>query len=216
MPKKYFIHVLLAVGLFYPAATYAVGLAIGVFGGYAVPTGDMAAEEGFDLRPSTVLGVRAFFDVHNRFGAEFGGAYNFNYPPRTKRYQWAETTELLRINVGVYYKVDAGSFRFSPGGGVGYFFLTTKLASTVRGYDSDFGNVRYPVEVSINTPGIYGGGGVSYLLGRFALAVTPRFNYIFNSGEYDGEIKDGGTLTVVKEWDDSYFEVSAGIIYGLF
>ncbi len=216
MLRKYSIWAFLAVGLFYSGGTYGMGLAVGVFGGYAVPTGGMAAEGSFDLRPSTALGVRAFFDIHEHFGADLAAAYNFNYPPGTKRYQWAETTELLPINVGAYYKFGVGSFRFSPGGGVGYYFLKTKIISTVKSYDSGFENVRYPVEVSINAPGIYGGAAFSYLLGRFALAVTPRFHYIFNSGEYDGEIKDGGTLTVVKEWDDSYVEVSAGIIYGLF
>ena len=216
MLRNYFIWAFLAVGLFHSGGTYGMGLAVGVFGGSAVPTGGMAAEESFDLRPSTALGVRAFFDIHEHFGADLAAAYNFNFPPRTKRYQWAETTELLPVNVGAYYKVEAGSFRFSPGGGVGYYFLTTKIASTIKGYDSGFGNVQYPVEVSINAPGIYGGAAFSYLLGRFALAVTPRFHYIFNSGEYDGEIIYGGNRTVVKEWDDSYFEILIGVKYTLF
>ena len=215
MLRKYFICAFIAVGLFYAGATYAVGLGVGVFGGYAVPTGDMAAEESFDLRPSTALGVRAFFDIHEHFGADLAAAYDFNFPPGTKRYEWAEITELLPVNVGAYYKTEAGQFRFSAGGGVGYYFLKTKLASTVRGYDSGFGVLR-PVKVNFNAPGLYGGGAVSYAFGKFAVAFTPRYHHIFNSGEYDGEIKDGGTLTVVKEWDDSYFEVSAGIIYGLF
>ncbi len=216
MLRKYFIRAFLAVGLFHSGGTYGMGLAVGVFAGYAVPTGGMAAEGSFDLRPSTALGVRAFFDIHERFGADLAAAYNFDYPPRTKRYQWAETTELLPVNVGAYYKVEAGSFRFSPGGGAGYYFLTTKIASTVKSYDSGFRNVRYPVEVSINAPGIYGGGAVSYAFGKFAVDFTPRYHHIFNSGEYDGEVIYGGNRTVVKEWDDSYFEVSAGIIYGLF
>jgi hypothetical protein len=218
MRPKYFINAFLAVGVFYPGATYAVGLGVGVFGGYAVPTGGMAAEEGFDLRPSTALGVRGFLDVHKSVGVEFAGAYNFNYPARKKEYQWAEITELLPINVGAYYKVDVGSFRFLPGGGVGYYFLKTKLASTVRGYDSGFGNVRYPVELSINAPGIYAGAGASYLLGKFAFTFAPRFNYVFNEGTYEGAVEYGAepTVPVHKDWDDSYFEVSAGIIYGLF
>jgi hypothetical protein len=176
----------------------------------------MAAEGSFDLRPSTALSVRAFFDIHEHFGADLAAAYNFNFPPGTKRYEWAETTELLPITLGAYYKTEVGHFGFSPGGGLGYYFLKTKIISTVKSYDSGFENVRYPVEASINAPGIYGGAAFSYLLGRFALAVTPRFHYIFNSGEYDGEIIYGGNRTVVKEWDDSYFDVSAGIIYGLF
>jgi hypothetical protein len=218
MHKKYFIHAFLAVGLFYPSATYGVGLGVGVFGGYAVPTGDMAAEEGFDLRPSTALGVRAFFNIHKHFGADLAAAYNFNFPPGKKEYQWADITELLPINVGGYYKVDVGSIRFSAGGGVGYYFLKTKLASTVKSYDSGFGNVRYPVELSINAPGIYAGAGASYLLGKFAFTFAPRFNYVFNEGTYEGAVEYGAepTVPVHKDWDDSYFEVSAGIIYGLF
>jgi hypothetical protein len=215
MLSKYSICAFLAVGLFYPAAAYAVGLGVGVFGGYAVPTRDMAAEERFDLRPSTALGVRAFFDIHEHFGADLAAAYSFNFPPGEKRYEWAEITELLPVNFGAYYEVEAGSFRFSPGGGVGYYFLTTKLASTVRGYDSGFGVLR-PVKVNFNAPGVYGGAGVSYLLGRFALGVTPRFNYIFNSGEYEGEEIYGGSRTIIKDWNDAYFELAAGVIYTLF
>ena len=216
MRARYFINAFLAVGLSYPGVTYAVGLAVGVFGGWAVPTGDMAAEEGFDLRASTALGVRAFFDIHKSVGAELAGAYNFNYPARTKEYQWAEITELLPINVGAYYKMAVGNLVFSPGAGVGYYFLKTKLIGTMR--DPGFGDIRFPTKVNINTPGIYAGGGISYVLGKCTLAVTPRFHYVFNSGTYDGAVEYGGgrTVPVNKDWDDSYFEVSAGIIYGLF
>jgi hypothetical protein len=192
-----------------------VGLGVGVFGGYALPTGDMAAEEGFDLRPSTVLGVRAFFDVYEGFGADLAAAYDFNFPPGTKRYEWAEITELLPVNVGAYYKASIARFGFSAGGGAGYYFLTTKIVSTVRVYDSGFGVPR-PVKISNDAPGLYGGGGVSYAFGRFAVGLTPRYHYIFNSGVYEGEITYGGTLTVEKSWDDSYFEILAGVTYDVF
>ncbi len=198
------------------ATAHAVALGVGVFGGYAVPTGDMAAEEGFDLRPSTALGVRAFFNFHKNVGADLAVAYDFNFPPGVKRYEeQAEITELLPVNVGAYYKTEVARFRFSAGGGAGYYFLKTKLVTAMRGCDSGFG-VQRPVRVSFNAPGLYGGGMASYAFGKFAVALAPRYHYVFNGGEYDGEITYGGTLNVVKNWDDSYFEILAGVTYDIF
>jgi hypothetical protein len=83
-----------------------------------------------------------------------------------------------------------------------------------------FGNRPYATYVSINAPGIYVGAGVSYLFKKFAFAFTPRFNYVFNSGTYEGIIKSGGepdrNTTETKDWDDSYFELTAGVVYTLF
>jgi hypothetical protein len=205
----------LAVMFANPSAQ-AVGLGVGLFGGYALPSGDMLAGDGFDLRPSTVLGVRAFFDVHKHFGADVAVAYGFNFPPGVKGYEeYAEITELLPVNLGARYKTEIARFRFSAGGGAGYYFLKTKLVTSAERTDSGFGIIR-PVRVRLNAPGLYAGGAASYTFGRFAATLAPRYHYIFNSGEYDGEITYGGTLTVEKSWDDSYFEILAGVTYDVF
>jgi len=202
--------------MFANPSAHAVGLGVGLFGGYAVPTGDMAAEEGFDLRPSWALGVRAFFDIHGRVGADVAAAYDFNFPSGVKGYEErAEITELLPVNVGAYYKLEVARFRFSAGGGGGYYFLKTKVVTAMERTDSGFGILR-PVRVNFNAPGLYAGGAASYAFGKFAVTLAPRYHYIFNSGEYEGEITYGGTLTVEKDWDDSYFEILAGVTYDIF
>lgn len=197
-------------------STQAVGLGFGLFGGYALPSGDMLAGDGFDLRPSPALGVRAFFDIHEHVGADVAAAYNFEFTPGVKFFEErAEYTELLPVNVGAYYKLEVARFRFSAGGGAGYYFMKTKVVTSAERTDSGFGVLR-PVRVSFNAPGLYGGGTASYTFGKFAVALAPRYHYIFNSGEYEGEITYGGTLTVEKRWDDSYFEILAGVTYDIF
>ncbi len=197
-------------------SAHALGLGVGIFAGYAVPTGDMAAEDGFELRPSTVLGVTTFFDVHGHVALDFAAAYDFNFPPAVKGYEErAEITELLPVNVGAHYKVEVARFRFSAGGGAGYYFLKTKLVTSAERTDSGFGVLR-SVRVSFNAPGLYAGGAASYMFGKFAVTLAPRYHYIFNSGEYEGEITYGGTLTVEKSWDDSYFEILTGVTYDVF
>jgi len=202
--------------MFANLSAQAVGLGVGLFGGYALPSGDMLAGDGFDLRPSPVLGVRAFFDVHKHFGADVAAAYDFNFPPGVKGYEeYAEITELLPVNVGAYYKLEVARFRFSAGGGAGYYVMKTKVVTSAERIDSGFG-IRRPVRVSFNAPGLYAGGAASYTFGKFAATLAPRYHYIFNSGEYDGETIYGGTLTVEKSWDDSYFEILAGVTYDIF
>ena len=194
---------------------HAVALSVGLFAGYALPVGDMLAGDGFDLRPSTALGVRAFFDVREHVGVDLAAAYDFNFPSGVKRYEErAEITELMPVNVGAYYKKEVARFRFSAGGGAGYYFLKTKVVTAAESTDSGFG-VSRSVRVNINAPGLYGGGTASYAFGKFAVALAPRYHYVFNSGEYDGEIVYGGNLKVVKNWDDSYFEILAGVTYDI-
>jgi hypothetical protein len=176
----------------------------------------MLAGDGFDLRPSAALGVRAFFDFQEHVGVDMAAGYDFDFPPGIKGYEErAEITELLPVNVGAYYKLEVARFRFSAGGGAGYYFLKTKLVTSAERADSGFGVLR-PVRVSFNAPGLYGGGAASYTFGRFAVTLAPRYHYIFNRGEYEGEITYGGNLTVEKNWDDSYFEILAGVTYDVF
>jgi len=213
--RLFYVAAWLAVAFANPSAQ-AVGLGVGLFGGYALPSGDMLAEDGFDLRPSPALGARAFFDIRDYLGIDVAAAYNFEFTPGVKFYEErAENTELVPVNVGAYYKAEVARFRFSAGGGAGYYFFKTKVLPPMESTDAGFGVAR-PVRVTINAPGLYGGGTASYMFGKFGVTLAPRYHYIFNSGEYEGEITYGGDLTVEKYWDDSYFEMLAGVTYDFF
>jgi hypothetical protein len=218
--KKYFMYGLLGVVLLWPGGAYGVGLAVGVFGGYAVPTGDMATDDGFDLGASPAFTVRTLIGLSNYLALEAGGGYQVKYPPQKKEHGFAEFTEAFPVNAGVELGFNVRSFRFSGTAGGGYYIINTKLVGDVDFEDVGFGNRPYATYVSINAPGIYVGGGVSYLLQRFTFAFTPRFNYVFNSGTYEGTIESGGEpvrkTSETKDWNDSYFELMAGVVYTLF
>lgn len=213
---------ILGVALFFGGvAAHGVGFGVGVFGGYAVPTGDMADFEGFNLSSSPALGARAYVELRENLAFEFGMGYQIDYPPQTREYPFLpEFTEAFPVNAGAEVRTTKGSFRFSAAGGVGYYFINTKLVGDEELPETGFGNRPYATYVSINGPGIYAGVGASYLLGKFAFTFTPRFNYVFNSGTYEGTIKYGGEpvgkTSETKDWDDSYFEISIGADYTLF
>jgi hypothetical protein len=226
MLRKYFICAFIAVGLFYAGATYAAGLGVGVFGGYAVPTGGMAAEESFDLRPSAVIGGEIQIGIHRNVEVDLGAGYEVNYAARrTNIYNpWTRNTTAFPIRAGAKAKTTLRSISLFVCGGVGYYFLKTKVLSWIEYYDdSGFQGWAYPVEVNLFGPLIYGGVGVAYPFGKFALTLMPRFNYVFNSGTHEGTMEEtvGGVtikreVPVNKNWDDSYFEITAGVVYTLF
>jgi hypothetical protein len=202
---------------------YAVGLEVGAFGGVAVPTGGMRTEGGFELRSSPEISVIALLGINKYSGLEIRGGYNFNHPPRTKEYDWAEYTRVMPVNVGGYLKTTIGNIGFSLSGGLGYYFLQTKLVGTIDATgvcDTGFGNRAYPARVNMYAPGVYSGISVSYLFRKFALVFTPRFNYVFNNGTYDGkEIRGAGierTIPINKNWNDSYLEFLLGVTYDFF
>ena len=211
---------ILGVALFFGGAAvgHGLGLGIGVFGGYAVPAGGMAADEGFDLRSSTALTARALIGVTNYLALEVGGGYHVKYPPQKEEHGFAEFTEAFPVNAGVELGLRKLSFRFSGSAGVGYYIINTKLVGDIDSGDMGFGNRPYATYVSINAPGVYAGAGASYLLGKFAFTFAPRFNYIFNSGTYEGTItgEPDRKTTETKDWNDSYLEIMAGVIYNLF
>ncbi|HUV85536.1 MAG TPA: hypothetical protein VMX79_00305 [bacterium] len=156
MLRKYFIWAFLAVGLFYAGATYGMGLAVGVFGGYAVPTGGMAAEEGFALRESGQISGKVLLNVNNRYSLEIGTGYHFGYPPSKKDYYWVEDTKAVTVTGGANFKVNLWKIALYGSGGAGYYFIDTRVVSTVE--EDGLGGWAYPVEVSIDGAGIYCGG----------------------------------------------------------
>ena len=226
MLRKYFIWAFLVVGLFYPAATYAISLGVGVFGGYAVPTGGMAAEGSFDLRPSAVIGGEMQIGIHRNVEVDLGAGYEVNYAARrTNIYNpWTRNTTAFPIKAGAKAKTTLGNISLFVCGGVGYYFLKTKVLSWIENYDdSGFQGWAYPVEVNLFGPLLYTGFGATYPFGKFALTLMPRFNYVFNSGTHEGTMEEtvGGVtikrgVSVNKDWNDSYFEITAGVVYTLF
>jgi hypothetical protein len=205
--------------IFGGAAAHAVGLGVGVFGGWAVPTGDMADFEGFNLSSSPALSARAYVELREYLAFELGAGYQIDYPPQTKEYWFfPEFTEAFPVTGGAEVRTTKGSFRFSAAGGGGYYIINTKLVGNIDSGDTGFGNRPYATYVSVNGPGMYVGGGVSYLFKKFAFAFTPRFNYIFNEGTYEGTIagEPAKKTSETKDWNDSYFEITAGVIYTLF
>jgi len=225
MRRPFCFWAILGVALIFGgAAAHAVGLGVGVFGGWAVPTGDMADFEGFNLSSSPALSARAYVELREYLAFELGAGYQIDYPPQTKEYWFfPEFTEAFPVTGGAEVRTTKGSFRFSGGGGVGYYFINTKLVGDERYLElpeTGFGNRPYATYVSINGPGIYAGAGASYLLGKFAFTFTPCFNYIFNEGTYEGIIKSGGepvgSTSETKDWNDAYFELTAGVVYTLF
>ncbi len=220
MRARFSFWAILGVALFFGgAAAHAVGLGVGVFGGYAVPTGGMADFEGFNLSSSPALSARAYVEVREYLAFELGAGYHIDYPPQTRKYWYfPEFTEAFPVTGGVELGVCKWSLRFSGGVGGGYYFINTKLVGDEELFDTGFGNRPYATYVSVNAPGMYVGGGLSYLFKKFAFAFTPRFNYIFNSGTYEGTItgEPDKKTTETKDWNDSYFELTAGVVYTLF
>jgi hypothetical protein len=200
-----------------------VGLNVGAFGGLAVPTGGMRTEGGFELRSSPEVSVVGLLGFNKRFGLEIRGGYQFNHPPRTNEYDWAEYTRVIPVNGGGYLKTTRGNIGFSLSGGLGYYFLQTKLVGTIDAVgvcDTGFGNRAYPVRVNINALGLYGAVSLSYIFGKLGLVFMPRFNYVFDEGTYEGKEIRGAAeernVLINKIWNDPYFELLLGVTYEFF
>jgi len=96
---------ILGLALFFGGAAvgHGLGLGVGVFGGYAVPTGDMADFEGFNLSSSPALSARAYVEVREYLAFELGAGYHIDYPPQTRKYWYfPEFTEVCVNGVCVF------------------------------------------------------------------------------------------------------------------
>jgi hypothetical protein len=226
MGNRYFKRAFLAAGLFYAGTAHAVGLGVAVFGGYAFPTGDMAAEEGFDLRPGGVIGGELQIGIHPNVEVDLGASYEINYAARRTKeyYPWTRNTTAFPIKCGTKFKTGLGNVSLFVSGGAGYYFLKTKVFSWIENYeDSGFQGWAYPVKVNLFGPLLYTALGATYPFGKFALTLMPRFNYVFNCGTHEGTLEEtvGGVtikreVPVNKNWNDAYFELTAGVVYTLF
>jgi len=197
------------------ASAYGIGMGAGVFGGVALPMGDMAAkEDGSDLGMSPEFGGKVLIGVLPALDVDIAFGYHLGH----KMKDWEDIAgvdepkvTIIPITVGADYKFMFGeSMGAYVGGGAGYYMEKFKIGGEIF-------DVTYTATFDINKPGIYVGGGFVYKFGKFAVDVNPRFNYIMNSGDYDVtvEFADGETQTgtETKDWKDMYVDVRFGVDY---
>jgi hypothetical protein len=203
------------------AAAYGVGFGFGGFGGIALPMGDMAAEddeqtedalEGSDLGMSPKFGGKVLIGVMPALDVEVAFAYHLSH----KQKNWETVpgidepkTTLIPITFGANYKLMFDSMGVYFGGGGGFYMEKVQDTGEFRG-------VPFSFEVSANKPGIYFGGGFLYSFGSLALDVSPRFNYVMNSGDYDVDVTVAGqtqSFPVTKDYKDMYVDVLVGLNY---
>lgn len=226
----------IAAGILLSAsACFAVTVGVGVFGGVAMPTGKMATWEspigesressltGSDMALSPKFGAKAIIGFGRGWEAEAAVAYHLGHGVK----DWQENdfleepkSTLIPITVGANYRFNFGDLGLYAGAGGGYYL--EKFKGGVW-WNAAFREPEYfTTDVSLNGPGLYVGGGVTYAFGRFALDVSPRYNVIFNDGYFDmegsGWTPNGSkygiqAMGVNKDYNDTYVDVLAGVNY---
>jgi len=194
------------------AASKTPGVAIGVFGGFALPMGDMAAEDnGGDLGMSPKLGGKVLISPIPALDIDMGFAYHIGH----KFKDWEPVpgidepnTSMLNATFGLNYKYMFGDAGVYVGGGGGYYMEHYSMSGVIMGVD-------YTVEYDLGKPGIYFGGGFLYKFGKVALDVSPRFNYVLNKGDFDVKYTFGNgdpqTQTATKDFNDTFFDLLFGV-----
>ena len=226
----------IAAGMLLSAsACFAVSVGVGVFGGVAMPTGKMATWEspdgdsreisltGSDMTLSPKFGAKAIVGFGRGLEAEAAVAYHLGHGVK----DWQENdfleepkSTLIPITVGANYRFNFGKLGLYAGAGGGYYF--EKLKGGVW-WEPNFREPEYfTTDVSLNGPGLYVGGGVTYALGPLELDVSPRYTVIFNDGRFDMEgwgwsstgrryyIQATG---IEKDYNDTYVDVLIGVNY---
>jgi hypothetical protein len=224
--------------LLWASACFAVSLGVGVFGGVAMPTTKMATWEipdvspghpgyspftGSDMALSPKFGAKAIIGFGHGWEAEAAVAYHLGHGVK----DWQENdfleepkSTLIPITVGANYRFNFGNLGLYAGAGGGYYL--EKFKGGVW-WNAAFREPEYfTTDVSLNGPGLYFGGGVTYAFGRFALDVSPRYNVIFNDGFFDmeglGWTPSGNKFLIQargidKDYNDTYLDVLAGVNY---
>jgi hypothetical protein len=226
---------ILAGALLAASAACGLGLAVGVFGGAALPTGKMATWEnslgelgdnaftGNDMALSPKFGAKAIIGFGHGWEAEAAFAYHLGHGVK----DWQENdfleepkSTLIPVTVGADYKFGFGNFGLYAGAGGGYYFekfkggILTKPATMEVEY--------FTTDVSLNGPGLYAGGGITYALGPFEVDVSPRYTVIFNDGFFDMEgygWSPSGNKALIqfsgveKDYNDAYVDIAAGVNY---
>ena len=221
--------------LLWASACFAVGVGVGVFGGVAMPTTKMATWEnsigelgdncftGSDMGLSPKFGAKAIIGFGRGWEAEAAVAYHLGHPVK----DWQDNpfleepkSTLIPITVGANYRFNFGKFGLYAGAGGGYYL--EKLKGGILTMPATMDATYFTTDVSLNGPGLYVGGGVTYAFGRFALDVSPRYNVIFNDGRFDMEAwgwsPNGNRYFIQargidKDYNDTYVDVLVGLNY---
>jgi hypothetical protein len=221
--------------LLWASACFAVGVGVGVFGGVAMPTGKMATWEnsigelgdnpltGSDMALSPKFGAKAIIGFGRGWEAEAAVAYHLGHGVK----DWQENdfleepkSTLIPVTVGANYRFNFGKLGLYAGAGGGYYF--EKLKGGILTMPATMDATYFTTDVSLNGPGLYVGGGVTYAFGRFAFDVSPRYNVIFNDGRFDMEAwgwsPNGNryfiqAMGIDKDYNDTYLDVLVGVNY---
>jgi hypothetical protein len=210
------------------AAAVALDVGVGLFGGAAVPVGKMGTEgmiqyDGSNLSWSPKVGAKAVVGIWRGLSAEAAVGYHLGHPPK----DWQENdlveekaSTLIPITVGAKYGFDFGNLGVYAAAGGGFYL--EKLKSVVWWNYGTQEPVYVSTDVSLDSPGIYAGGGVTYALGPVEVDVSPRYNVIFTPETFDMEgtgwapsdrrfyIQATG---IEKDYKDTYVDVLVGLNY---
>jgi hypothetical protein len=178
---------------------------------------------GSDMGLSPKFGGKVVVGVLPAVGVEAAFAYHLGHPVK----DWQDNdfleepkSTLIPITVGARYKFDIGKLGLYAGAGGGYYI--EKLKGGILTKPATMDATYFTTDVSLNGPGLYVGGGVTYALGPLELDVSPRYNVIFNSGRFDMEAwgwSPSGDKYVLqyrgvdKDYKDTYLDISAGVNY---
>ncbi len=227
-------YVIAAALLLAAASAHGIGVAVGVFGGAAIPTCRMATRPGAggsniyfsagaDLGLSPKLGVKVTVGTWRNLEAEAAVAYHLGHAVKDwqdNAYVEEPKNTLIPVTAGANYRLQFGAFSLYAGGGGGYYFEKLK-----GGLSWNYGNMEiiyYATDTSLDGPGLYAGGGVTYAFGPFAIDVNPRYNVIFNEGSYNIEGPGWAPVgrryviqasDVPKNYNDTYLDIYFGVNY---
>jgi hypothetical protein len=207
---------------------WSIGLGVGGFGGVALPTGDMAAEDddtngdwdASELGSSPLLGGKILLEVIPMLELEAAVAYHTGHPSDvfTDVSGIDETSAtIVPITFGANVKYKTGLLGVYGGGGLGYYFESVEAdGNTV----TPLGEYSFEGTTDANGFGLYVSGGVLFNFGKLALDVNPRYHYIMNDGdvEYTATYEWQGfqwsdTETAEKTFGDTYVDIRAGVDY---
>ncbi|HUU57565.1 MAG TPA: hypothetical protein VMW93_09500 [bacterium] len=220
--------IILAGVLISAAACLALDVGVGVFGGAAMPTGKMGTAgwtpyEGSNLSWSPKVGAKAIVGLWHGLQAEAAVGYHLGHPPK----DWQENdfveepaSTLVPVTVGANYRFDFGNLGLYAGAGGGYYFEKLKSAISWNYGYQEF--IYVSTDVSLNGPGVYFGGGVTYALGPLEVDFSPRYNVVFTPATFDmegwGWAPSGRRYYIQatgleKDYDDTYVDVLVGVNY---
>jgi hypothetical protein len=214
--------------LLWASACFAVGVGVGVFGGVAMPTGKMGTAgitpyDGSNMSGSPKFGAKAIIGLWRGLEAGAAVAYHLGHAPK----DWQDNdfvgepaSTLVPVTLGANYRFDFGNLGLYAGGGGGYYFEKFKGGIWWHYGYQEF--IYYATDVSLNGPGFYAGGGVTYDLGPLEIDVSPRYNVVFTPEDFDWEGRGWSntgrrvyiqTMGVEKDYNDTYLDVLVGVNY---